>query len=378
MKKIVRQLIIGSLLVVIFPFQLLAMDDWQTISIEEAGFSWDVGERLDSAFENGDLKNLHSVVVVRNHRLMFERYYGGYDRNYGNPIGYVEFTPDTLHDLQSITKSIVGLLYGIALAEGKVPTVETLLVDVFPEYSDLFSDPVRKRLTVKHALSMTMGLEWNVTGLAYSDPKNTWNKMVHAPDKYRFVLSLPIKAEPGTTWIYSGGATTVLGRLISKGVGKPLFDYANEKLFLPLSITNVEWVRDIDGSESADGGLRMKPRDLAKIGQLVLNQGRWEDVQLVPSDWLTSSFLESASVSNIVKYGYQWWIVRLKKLNDRWIFGKDGIDKSIAGIGWGDQRLIIVPTYQLVIVINAGNYGVRNSKLTKEIYLDYIMPALRY
>ena len=122
----------------------------------------------------------------------------------------------------------------------------------------------------------------------------------------------------------------------------------------------------------------MRPRDLAKIGQLILNQGRWKDVQLVPSDWLTSSFLESASLNKVVKYGYQWWIVRLEKLNDQWVFGEDGNNKSIAGNGWGQQRLIIVPAYQLVIVINAGSYGVQNSKLAKEIHLNYIMPALKY
>jgi CubicO group peptidase (beta-lactamase class C family) len=376
MKKIVRQLIIGSLVGVIFPIQLLATDDWQTISIEEAGFSWDVGERLDSAFENGELKNLHSVIVVRNRRVVIERYYEGFDKNWGNSIGNVVFTPDTLHDLQSITKSIVSLLYGIALAEGRVPKLNAPLVDSFPDYNDLINDPDRRRIKVKHALSMTMGLEWNEKA-PYGSARNSETAMWRSSDRYRYALSQSIVAEPGTTFNYSGGSTTLLGRIISTGVGKSLPDYAKEKLFHPMAITEFEWTR-VRGDEDAAGGLRMRPRDLAKIGQLVLNQGRWKDVQLVPSSWLTSSFLESASVSNIVKYGYQWWIVRLKKLNDQWVFGEDGLDKSIAGVGWGDQRLIIVPTYQLVIVINAGNYGVRNSKLTKEIYLNYIMPALRY
>ena len=367
MKKIVRQLIIGSLVGVIFPIQLLATDDWQTISIEEAGFSWDVGERLDSDFENGDLKNLHSVVVMRNHRLVFERYYSGYDQKYGRSLGNIEFTPDTRHDLQSITKSIASLLYGIALAEGKVPSLKTRLVDAFPEYNDLFSNSNRRHITVKHALSMTMGLEWNVKGLSYSNPRNSWNQMVHAADKYKFVLSSPTVAEPGTTWIYSGGATTILGRLISKGVGKSLLDYANEKLFLPLAITDVEWIRDIDGSESADGGLRMKPRDLAKIGQLVLNQGRWNDIQLVPSEWLESSLKETAVVNENMKYGYQWWLGRLKESNDQWI----------AGFGYGNQSLFILPVHQLVIVINAGNYGRRKTGLFSNVVFDHMLPALR-
>lgn len=137
-----------------------------------------------------------------------------------------------------------------------------------------------------------------------------------AADKYRFVLSLPIVAEPGTKWIYTGGATAVLGHLIKRGVGKSLLDYANEKLFHPLSITDETWTRDVDGSESEDGGLRTKPRDLAKIGQLVLNQGRWNGVHLVPSEWLASSFVERPTADEKFKYGYQWWLVHVQKSND--------------------------------------------------------------
>ncbi|MFC1560355.1 serine hydrolase domain-containing protein [Pseudomonadota bacterium] len=379
MKKIVRQMIIGLIVGVISPFQLLAVDNWETASIEESGFGWDVGERFDEAFKNGELKNLHSVIVVRNSRLVFERYYEGYDRKYGRPIGNVMFTPDTRHDLQSITKSIVSLLYGIALAEGKVPSLETPLVEAFPEYDDLFSEPVRRLITVKHALTMSMGLEWNEAGLSYSDPRNSWNQMVHAADKYRFVLSSPIVAKPGTTWIYSGGATSILGRLISKGNGKSLLHFANEKLFLPLGINDAEWNRDIDGSESADGGLRMKPRDLAKIGQLVLNQGRWNGVQLVPSEWLESSFIERPTANEKFKYGYQWWLVHVQKLNDQWVYGK-GTDRWVVGSGYGGQKLIIIPVHQLVIVINAGNYGLsqskHNSMLVSTIVLKNVLPAM--
>lgn len=369
---------IMSMASVLSPLQSLAMDDWKTATAVEAGFRWDVGDRLDSAFENGELENLHSVIVVRNHRLVFERYYEGYDQEYGIPIGKIDFTPDTLHDLQSITKSIVSLLYGIALAEGMVPALEAPLVDMFPEYDDLVNDPDRRRITVQHALTMTMGLEWNEDDYSYGDPRNSWNKMDRAADKHRFVLSLPIVAEPGIKWIYTGGATAVLGYLISRGVGKSLLDYAKEKLFHPLSITEVTWTTDSDGSESADGGLRMKPRDLAKIGQLVLNQGRWDGVQLVPSEWLASSFVERPTSEEKFKYGYQWWLVRPQKSNDQWVYD-EGSDQWIVGSGYGGQKLIIIPTYQLVIVIYAGNYGLgnseRNSQLVSTIVLKNVLPA---
>lgn len=119
--------------------------------------------------------------------------------------------------------------------------------------------------------------------------------------------------------------------------------------------------------EDAAGGLRMRPRDLAKIGELVLNQGRWNGNQLVPSEWLASSFVESAAVDEKDSYGYQWWLGRLQESSHRWI----------AGIGWGNQGLIVIPAHQLVIVINAGNYGVRGTNLIPTIVRNYILPALR-
>lgn len=358
MKKIVRQLIIGSLVGVIFPFQLSAMDDWQTISNEDAGFSWDVGERLDEAVKNNDLENLHSVLVVRNSRLVFERYYEGYNQVWGMPVEKITFTADTLHDMQSIAKSIVSLLYGIALAEGKVPSIETPVVDAFPEFTDLTIDPDRRRIKIKHVLSMTMGLEW------HEEWNNNWNKMVLGPDQYRDLLSLPVVAEPGTTWNYSAGANALLRYLIKQGVGKTLLEYAQEKLFIPLAITEVEWRSD----------LRMKPRDLARVGQLVLNQGSWKGVQLIPTEWLRSSFTESASVSESVSYGFQWWLGRVQRTNDQWTNSKLGTDRWIAGLGLWKQGLVILSGHQLVVVINARNYT--DPKLISRIMLEYVLPGL--
>ena len=368
MKRIVRQLIIGSLVGVIFPFHLLAMDDWKTASIVEAEFSWDVGERLDSAFENGELEGLHSVVVVRDSRLVFERYYEGVDYRWGTPLGRVTFTPETLHDLRSVTKSIVSLLYGIALTEGKVPRLDTPLVDSFPEYDDLISDPERRRITVEHALTMTMGLKWN-EDLPYTDRRNSETAMEMASDRYRYVLSRPIVSEPGTSWNYTGGATAVLGHIISRGVGKPLLAYANEKLFHPMSITNVYWTKGFNGEESAASGLRMKPRDLAKIGQLLLNQGRWGNVQLISPEWLTSSFVGRVVRYGKSQYGYHWYLPR----NHKWSNGQVG------AAGNGGQRLVIFPDYQLVLVITAGNYNLpeeTQSAVPRKIIRKLVLPAL--
>lgn len=366
MKKALPQIALASLAAMLLLTPLFATDEWGHVSYAEAGFKSDVGEILDSAFENGELKNLHSVLVIRNGLLVAERYYQGRDERWGTSLGAIDFTPDTLHDLRSVTKSIVSLLYGIALAEGKVPGLDTPFVGEFPEYGDLAADPDRRRITIEHVLTMTMGLEWN-EDLPYTDPRNSEIAMEMAADRYRYVLSRPVVAEPGTTWTYSGGATAVLGHLISRGTGKSLREYANEKLFQPLSITDIEWVNGSNGKESAASGLRMKPRDLARIGLLILNQGRWNGVQLIPQEWLAASFANHILRYGKSGYGYHWYLPR----NHKWSNGQVG------AAGLGGQRLVIFPDYQLVIVITAGNYNKPDAYLMPRIILrKLVLPAL--
>ena len=366
MSKAILQITMTSLVCLLSVPQLAAMDDWKKVSYLEAGFTSDIGDILDSAVENGELTNLHSVLVIRNGKLVTERYYEGADEIWGTRIGKIIFTPDTLHDLRSVTKSIVSLLYGIALSEGKVPGLDAPLVDQFPEYADLVNDNERRRITVEHVLTMTMGLEWN-EDLPYTDPRNSEIAMEWAPDRYRYVLSRPIVTAPGTTWNYTGGATAILGHLISKGAGKPLLEYANEKLFQPLSITDVDWTKGRNGEASAASGLRMKPRDLARIGLLILNQGRWNGVQLIPQEWLAASFVKHTLRYENSGYGYHWYLPR----NHKWSNGQVG------AAGLGGQRLVIFPDYQLVIVITAGNYNLPNySAVPRKILRELVLPAL--
>jgi CubicO group peptidase (beta-lactamase class C family) len=128
---------------------------------------------------------IHSVIVVRNGRLVLERYFDSEDDARGKPLGVVSFKPDTLHDLRSASKSIVGLLYGIALAAGKVPSPDQPLMQSFPEYADLFADAGRRRWTLHHVLSMTMGTDWEELSIPYTDPANSEIAMDRAPDRYR-------------------------------------------------------------------------------------------------------------------------------------------------------------------------------------------------
>lgn len=342
--------------------------DWQGISPAEAGFAPNVGERLDEAAGTEAFANLHGVVIARGGKLVLERYYAGPDERRGSrSLGPVTFGPEVKHDLRSVTKSIVGLLYGIALADGKVPDLDQPLVDQFPAYEDLSADPQRRRMTVRHALTMTLGTEWD-EDLPYTDPRNSETAMDRAADRIRYVLERPVVAEPGSQWTYNGGATAVLARLIGRGTDEPLLDYARERLFEPLGIADVEWITYSGGEPIAASGLRMRPRDLAKIGQLVLDRGAWGESQLVPPDWLDQSFTPGIRAAYDFDYGYHWWLGERKADGQPWI----------GAFGNGGQRLFIVPGLALVVVITAGNYNQPDAwKVPAAVMRQVVVPALR-
>jgi CubicO group peptidase (beta-lactamase class C family) len=247
--------------------------EWESTSAPNAGFTPDLSEKIDYGVRSGLIPKLHSIVISRHGRIAVERYYSGEDNHWGMPLGEVSHGPETLHDIRSVTKSIVSLLYGIALQRGLVPPPVTPLVSQFPRYADMAADPQRARLTVEHALTMTLGTEWNEE-IPYSNPANSEIQMEQAADRLRYVLDRPVAHEPGTKWVYNGGATALIGAMIEKGTGKTLHAFAQEALFEPLGIARHQWTAGTDGVYSAASGLRLTARSLARIGQMVLDKGR--------------------------------------------------------------------------------------------------------
>ncbi|MBV8089698.1 MAG: beta-lactamase family protein [Alphaproteobacteria bacterium] len=133
--------------------------------------------------------------------------------------------------------------------------------------------------------------------------------MNRAPDRYRYVLGAPVVIEPGTRWIYSGGATALLARILAEGTGQSLQAFAREALFDPLGIGATEWFTDDDGEAIAASGLRMTPRDLARIGQLMLNGGMRAGRCIVPAQWIERSTSPAVDIDEIRQYGYHWYLV---------------------------------------------------------------------
>ena len=365
-----RSILVGAgaaLMAGVAPLARTAELNWQSVASREAGFS-DLEARFDTLVTDKRVWNLHGVVVARGGRLVFERYFEGQENSWGKSSGPTQFGPGILHNLYSVTKSVVALVYGAALAEGKVPPPDAPLYEQFPEYNELVeADPRRKERTIAHALTMTLGLQWDEILLPYSDPKNDEIGMEMAKDRYRFVLERPVIGPPGKRFLYSGGATALLGRIIARGTGQALPRYARTALFDPLGLGPTEWInnRDTwvaatygpgDGEPVAASGLRMTPRDLARIGQLVLNNGAVGHRQVLPAPWLTECLTPSVSVDEQRRYGYQWYIGDFEYGSRE----KPRLDRWIGCFGNGGQRLFVMPDLDLVVAVTAGNYGARD------------------
>jgi CubicO group peptidase (beta-lactamase class C family) len=357
--------------------------DWSAIAPREAGLA-DLGTRFDRLVAGKRVWNLHGVVVARGGRIVLERYFEGEQNSFGT-LARFQFGPGTLDNLYSVTKSIVALVYGVALAEGKVPPPDAPLYEQFPEYRDLLeADPRRKQRTVAHALTMTLGLQWDELVVPYSDPKNDEIGMEMSADRYRFVLERPVIGAPGKRWLYCGGATALLGRIIARGTGQPLPDYARAALFDPLGLGATEWVNNKDtwvaarygpgdGEPVIASGLRMTVRDLARIGQLVLDGGAAGGRQVVPAQWLTECLTPRVSVDEQRRYGYQWYI-------GDFAYGsreQPRLDRWVGCFGNGGQRLFVMPDLDLVVAVTAGNYSAPDQWIPPtRVMREAVLPSL--
>lgn len=335
------------------------------LSMTGAAMSQPLNDRINAAYDAGDLPGLHGALIRLGTDTLAETYFSGADEKWGQSLGIREHDASSLHDLRSVTKSIVGLLYGIALSEQKVPGLDAPLYAQFPQYPDLQQEPGRDRILVRHALTMQMGLEWN-EDLPYSDPRNSEIAMERAPDRYRYVLEQPIREAPGTSWIYGGGAVALIAKLIADGTGMPIDAYAKTRLFDPLGIDRFEWTAGADGIPSAASGLRLTLPDLAKIGELIANDGAYNGQQIIPEDWLKASFVSHANVNDFTRYGLLWYLA-----------GSEETPVVIA-VGNGGQRLTVQPNVDLVVAAFVGRYNDPDSWQTSlKIVLDFAVPEAK-
>ncbi|SFI94101.1 serine hydrolase domain-containing protein [Bradyrhizobium sp. Gha] len=315
---------------------------------------------------------VHSVVVIRHGKLVFEQYFPGYDEPWGQPDGQYEFAATTKHDMRSVSKSVTSLLVGIAIDRKLIAGIDEPVLKFFPDYAAV-KQPGWDAITLRHLLTMSSGFKWD-EARAWTDPDNDEPHLVTEPDSLGYILSRPIAAPPDTLWTYSGGGTELLGNIIERVSKQPLEAFAREALFQPLGIADLEWKPFKNGKIAAAAGLRLRPRDAAKIGQLVLNRGAWKGQHIVSTDWIAQSvtprFQAVGYFGGTLFYGYQWWMGRS-------LAGGKEI-KWVAAFGWGGQRLFIVPELDLVMMTSAAQYGQPKEGLAAmDILSNIVIPSVR-
>ena len=292
----------------------------------------------------------HGVVVEQHGALIAESYFTADDKPSGALLARtVAFDADTLHDMRSVTKSVVALLAGVAHGRGQLDR-ERPVLDWFPEHADL-ATPERRAIRLEHLLTMTAGIAWDETTLSYGDAFNSATRLSRSDEPVAFVLSREMVSAPGSRFVYSGGATLLLGAIVERATGRPLDELARETLFAPFGIERFEWRRHPRWNRTIpDTGLRLAPRSMLRLGRLVLAQGRNGGQSLVPEEWLDQSQQPRVSAGPVLKYGWHWWVGRISA-------GPAAGTGWFAALGNGGQVLMCVPRLDTVIAVTAGRYG---------------------
>lgn len=331
-------------------------DGWKTASVEDVGLDPAKIEALVRDVQSGGYDNLHSALLVKDDRLVLEEYFHGYNRL-------------RTHDVASVTKSVTSILTGIAIDQGVVAGTDQSLADLLPAYADLIhADPAKRSLRLWHILTMTSGFEWDEETYPYGDLRNDCTQMERSADPVRFVLERPIVHEPGSHFQYSGGNAMLLSAIIKTKTGMQADAFAEKYLFEPLGISSYKWDRYANGLTDTGGGLNLRARDMAKIGALVLNDGRWNGEQVVPKSWVEESTQGHVAADAGAEYGYQWWRTGVP-------VGLRRVDTFFAA-GYGGQAVNVFPELGLVVVFaNELTPGSGNAMQNLVLMSEYVLPA---
>lgn len=351
-------------------------DGWEVGSSDESGISSVALAKMMDRINSTSGHNIHSILIFKNGKLVFEEYFEGYLYS-GNPPGsngaFTQYDRETDHFLASVSKTITSVLLGVAIKEGFINNVDDKVIDILPEYKDVLTG-AKAEITLKQLLTMSSGLAWDESSASYGDPANDVTALFDSDDPLAYVLSKPLLYSPGTQFHYNSGGTTVLGAVIQKYSGKTFLDFGNEYLFDPLNIQGGLWQRLSSGYFFAGGGAFLRPRELAKIGHLFLNNGYWGEKQVITPEWISESvqkhiMTQGRTLPHAHGYGYQWWLEDFQT--------NDHTYNSFLAAGWGDQYMIIFPAEELMIVFNGGNFLSAGSISQISLVAEYILAALK-
>ncbi|MCU0377364.1 MAG: beta-lactamase family protein [Bacteroidales bacterium] len=330
---------------------------------EQYDFHWPVSspategldkKMIDSAFiRAGQLGFVDGLLIIRNGKLIAEKYYNGYSRH-------------SPHQIYSDTKSFMSALVGIALDQGLIESLEKKIMDFFPEYAYTGMDQRFYDITVRHLLTMRMGIDKEENNLLAIVATDNW---------IRETFKLPLLFDPGTKFSYNSLETHLLSAIITRTSGMSALEFAVKNLTGPAGIEIIAWSTDPQGNSTGGYDIYMKPYDMAVLGYLYLNGGKIENIQIVPEEWVNASLAptwpsngrEWGALTDY-NYGYLWW---LGKINGHSLF---------MAMGMGGQYIMVFPGQNLIVVTTANkNIGWDNNQELPiiEVVSQYILEAVK-
>ncbi len=349
-------------------------DGWETASLESVEMDREPLVTLMNTLLNHERHRIHGILIVRHGKLVFEEYFSGFTHpTWGETP--VTFDRDRMHVSSSVAKSFTATLLGIAIDRGFISNVDAKVFDFYPELADLNTGYMQD-ISLQHLVTMSSGLQWNERTLPLTDPNNDLVRLINLglnsnDDLVRFILERSIVEIPGTDFNYGGGNINVLGNIIQRASGLRLDEFANEYLFDPLEIENSWWWLLRPDFVYASGDLALRPRDMAKFGQMFLQNGYWNGEQIVSEDWVTLSatpwFLFNPYPGQRSRgYSFGWWPS-----------GSDYGQGAYAANGWGGQAIIVLPEHDMVVVLTGGSYWQAPLLSPHEMMVEYVLPSIQ-
>ena len=328
---------------------------WVEASVSEVGGS---AAMVEAALaEASTMERLRSILVVKDGLLVVEDYFG--------TVG-----PDALHDVRSVTKSVISALVGLSTESGEITSLEDPIAKYLVPLTGPF-EPAKQAITIEHLLTMTSGLEWDEPG-----GLGSYLEWLRSDDHIAFVLDKPLVFEPGTSFNYNSGASHLLGPILEQATATLLPSLAQEVLFGPIGVSRHRWEWLSSGSHNAGAGVDLRPRDLARFGQLYLQRGSSGGQRILPVGWVESSYTPrfdwrfNLGALHGVTYGYLWWTVpgAPEPLYFAW--------------GHGGQYVVIVPDLNLVVVTtnhwpSMGERAPHYEEITMNLVVEQLIPAFR-
>jgi CubicO group peptidase (beta-lactamase class C family) len=350
---------------------------WIYSTAEKEGINQLVIDSIHNEITGGKYGLVDHFLLIKNGKVIADHHYThdynsimrkydttNYQYNYDHIDWHPYYNQSELHTLQSVTKSITSLLVGIAFDEGFITDLNAPILSYFSNFSIDTNDHIKNQISIENLLLMQSGIEWDEEN--YDVATNSCVIMEASDDWIQYVLNQPMDTIPGTVFEYNSGASMLLGKIVREATGKRIDKWAEEKLFKPLGIANYYWKITPTGEIDTEGGLYLTPHDLAKIGYLIINNGKWGNEQIVSKSWINKSIEPNDGFFEEIKYGYQWLIPS----------HENGQAKIIAGNGYGEQYVMMSLEHNLLVVFNGWNHHDEPEKSTWNILQNLIIPSI--